>query len=46
LKGLEKQVHHDVIVEDGIQILRKIRLNKSIFSWGLVTHIAYLPLLD
>jgi hypothetical protein len=45
LKGLEKRVHCDVIIEDGVQIPRKIQLHKCIFSWGLVTHIAYLPLL-
>ncbi len=45
LKGLEEQVHGDVIVEDGIQILRNSRFHKCIIFWGLVTHIAYLPLL-
>ncbi len=45
LKGLEEQVHGDVIVEDGIQILRNSRFHKCIIFWGLVTNIAYLPLL-
>jgi hypothetical protein len=45
LKRLEERVYGDIIVEDGIQILRKSRLHKCIISWGLVTHIAYLPLL-
>ncbi len=45
LKGLEEQVHSDVIVKDGIQILRNSRFHKCIIFWGLVTHIAYLPLL-
>ncbi len=45
LKGLEEQVHGDIIVKDGIQILRNSRFHKYIIFWGLVTHIAYLPLL-
>ncbi len=45
LKGLEEQVHGDVIVTNGIQILRKSRFHKCIIFWGLVTHIAYLPFL-
>ncbi len=44
LKGLEELVHSDVIVEDGIQFWRNSRFHKCIIFWGLVTHIAYLPL--
>ncbi len=45
LKGLEERVHGDVIVKDGIQILKNSCFHKCIIFWGLVTHIAYLPLL-
>jgi hypothetical protein len=45
LKGLEEQLHGDAIVKDGIQTLRNFRFHKCIIFWGLVTHIAYLPLL-
>jgi hypothetical protein len=45
LEGLEEGVHGDGIVKDGIQIWRNTRFHKCIISWGLVTHIAYLPLL-
>ncbi len=45
LKGLEEQVHGDVIVKDGIQFLRNSCFHKGIIFWGLVTQIAYLPLL-
>jgi hypothetical protein len=44
LKGLEKGVHGDVIIEDGIKIWRNSRFHKCIIFWGLVTHIAYLLL--
>jgi hypothetical protein len=45
LKGLEEQVHSEVILKDGIQILRNFCFHKCIIFWGLVNHIAYLPLL-
>ncbi len=44
LEGLERGVHCDIIVGDGIQIRRNSRFHKCIIFWGLVTHIAYLPL--
>jgi hypothetical protein len=45
LRGLVERVHGDVIVKDGIQILRYSCFHKCIIFWGFVTHIAYLPLL-
>ena len=45
LKGLKEQVHGDVIIEDGIQVLSNSCFHKCIIFWELVTHIAYLPLL-
>jgi hypothetical protein len=45
LKSLEEQVHGDIILKDGIQMLRNSRFHKCIIFWGLVTHSAYLPLL-
>ncbi len=44
LKGLDKGVHCDIIIEDGIQIWRNSRFHNCIIFWGLVTHISYLPL--
>jgi hypothetical protein len=44
LEGLDKGVHGDVIVRDGIKIRRNSRFYNYIIFWGLVTHIAYLPL--
>jgi hypothetical protein len=44
LKGLEKEVHADIIIEDGIQIWRNSRFCKCIVLWGLETNITYLPL--
>ena len=42
---LEKGVHDDVIVKDGIQIWRNSCFHKCIIFWGLVAHLTHLPLL-
>ncbi len=44
LEGLDEGVHGGVIVKDGIQVWRNSCFHKCNIFWGLVTHIAYLPL--